>query len=90
MLVESGGLNCLFTKLLSRYKSPQRRQKQTKHVFSLPIKDPTNNYYSMSHFNQPNLERKNCLWTTKYKKVLEMCIVQDVETKSVFTFQPKK
>ena len=90
MLVESGGLNCLFTKLLSRYKSPQRRQKQTKHVFSLPIKDPTNKYYSMSHFNQRNLERKNCLWTTKYKKVLEMCIVQDVETKSVFTFQPKK
>ena len=25
----------------------------------------TNNYYLMSHFNQPKLERKNCVWTTK-------------------------
>ena len=22
----------------------------------------------MSHFNQPNLERKICVWTTKYKR----------------------
>ena len=44
----------------------------------------------MSHFNQPNIERKNCVWTTKYKKLLEMCIVQHVEVKSVFTFQPIK
>ena len=42
----------------------------------------------MSHFNQPNIERKNCVWTTS--RLLEMCIVQHVEMKSVFTFQPKK
>ena len=47
---------------------------------------PTNNYYLMSHLNQPNIERKNCVWTTKYEKLSEMCIVQHVETKSVFTF----
>ena len=41
----------------------------------------------MSHFNQPKIERKNCLWTTKYESLLEMCIVQHVEMKSVFTFQ---
>ena len=51
---------------------------------------PTNNYYFMSHFNQPNIERKNCVRTTKYKSLLEMCIVQHVEMKSVFTFQPIK
>ena len=39
----------------------------------------------MSHFNQPNIERKNCEWTTKYKRLLEVCIVQqNVEMKSVF------
>ena len=27
---------------------------------------PTNNYYLMSHFRQPNIERKNCVWTAKY------------------------
>ena len=44
----------------------------------------------MHHFNQPNIERKNCVWTTKYKILLEMCIVQHVEMKSVTTFQPIK
>ena len=44
----------------------------------------------MSHSNQPNIERKNYVWTTKYKRLLEMCIVQHVEMKSVFTFQPLK
>ena len=44
----------------------------------------------MYHFNQTNIERKNCVWTTKYKKLLEMCTVQYVETKSLFTFQPIK
>ena len=44
----------------------------------------------MSHFNQPNIERNNCVWTTKYKKLMEMCIVQHVATKSVFTIQPIK
>ena len=41
-----------------------------------------------SRFNQPNIERKNCEWTTS--KLLEMCIVQHVEIKDVFTFQPIK
>ena len=27
---------------------------------------PTNNYYLMTHFNHPNIERKNCVWTTKF------------------------
>ena len=49
-----------------------------------------NNYYLMSHFNQPNMERKNCLWTTKYESLSEMCIVQHVKMESVFTFQPVK
>ena len=44
----------------------------------------------MFSFNQPNIERKNRVWTTKYKKLSEMCIVQHVEMKSVFTFQPIK
>ena len=44
----------------------------------------------MSRFNQPNMERKNCVWITKYKKLLEMCIAQHVEMKNVFTFQPIK
>ena len=51
---------------------------------------PTNNYYLMSRFNHPNIDRKNCVWTTKYKRLSEMCIVQHVEIKSVFTFQPKR
>ena len=51
---------------------------------------PTNNCSLRSHFNQPNLKRKNCVWTTKCKKLLEMCTVQHVETKSMFTFQPIK
>ena len=42
----------------------------------------------MSHFIQPNIERTSCVWTTKYKRLLEMCIVQHLEMKSVFTFQP--
>ena len=44
----------------------------------------------MSHFNQPNLERKNCVWTTKYKRLLAIGIVQNVGTKNVCTFQPMK
>ena len=51
---------------------------------------PTNNYYLMSHFNQPNIERKNCVWTTKYERLSEMCIVQHVEMKRVFTLPPMK
>ena len=44
----------------------------------------------MPYFNQPNIEKKTCAWTTKYERLSEMCIVQHVEKKSVFTFQPKK
>ena len=44
----------------------------------------------MPHFNQPNIERKDCVRTTKYERLSEMCIVQQVEMKSVFTFQPIK
>ena len=44
----------------------------------------------MSHFNQPNMERMNYVWITKCEKLSEMCIVQHVEMKSVFTFQPIK
>ena len=44
----------------------------------------------MSHFYQQNMERKNCEWKTKCEKLSEMCIVQHVEMKSVFTFQPIK
>ena len=42
----------------------------------------------MFHLNQPNIERKNWVWTTS--RLLEMCIVPHVETKSVFIFQPTK
>ena len=48
------------------------------------------NYYLTSHFNQPKTEKKNCASTTKYERLSEMCIVQHVEMKSVFTFQPLK
>ena len=44
----------------------------------------------MSHFNQPIIERKICVWATKYERLWEMCIDQHVEMKSVFTFQPIK
>ena len=44
----------------------------------------------MSHFNQTTIDGKNCVWTTKYKRLLEMCFVQHVEMKSEFTFQPIK
>ena len=50
----------------------------------------TNKYYSMFNFDQPHIERKNCVWTTKYGKLLEMCIVQHVKMKSVFSFLPIK
>ena len=51
---------------------------------------PTNKCSLMSHFIQPNLERKNFVWTFKYERLSEMYIVQHVEMKSVFTFQPIK
>ena len=41
-------------------------------------------------FQSTKIERKNCEGTTKYKKLLEMCIVQHVEMKIVFTYQAIK
>ena len=38
----------------------------------------------MSHFKQPNIEIKNCVSTTTYERLSEMCIVQHVEFKSVY------
>ena len=32
----------------------------------------------MFHFNQPNMERKNCV--TKYERLSEMCIVPHVQS----------
>ena len=78
------------TKHLLCYKRTQRRQKQTRYAFFAKNRwtcYPTNNCSIISHFNQPNIEKKNCVWTKKYKRLMEMCIVQDVETRSVFTFQ---
>ena len=36
------------------------------------------------------MARENCAWITKYEQLSEMCIVQHIEMKSVFTFQPIK
>ena len=47
-----------------------------------------NNCSIKPHFNQRNIGRKNCVWTTS--RLSEMCIVQHVEMKSVFTFEPLK
>ena len=63
--------------------------KTDKTRFFFAKKDVTRHNYSIkSHFNQPNIERKTCAWTTS--RLLEMCIVSHVETKSVFTFQAIK
>ena len=50
--------------------------------------NPTINCSIKLRFNQHNVGRKNCVWTTS--RLLEMCIVQHVEMKSVFTFQTIK
>ena len=44
----------------------------------------------MPHFNQQKIERKNCVWKTKFERLLEMCVVQHVEMESVFICQPMK
>ena len=44
----------------------------------------------MFQFNQPNIEIKDCACKTKYERLSEMSIVQHVEMKNVFTFQPIK
>ena len=44
----------------------------------------------MFPFNQPKRERKNRVWTTKYKSLFEMCFATHVGMKSVLTFQPIK
>ena len=93
MVVECVEPGCLFTKILLCQKSTWRWQKQTKHAFSLLKKMnfvPKNNCYLRSHFNRANKEGKISVWKTRYKRILEMCIVQHVEMKSVFTFEPIK
>ena len=35
-------------------------------------------------------KKENCVWKTKYKKLLEMCNVRHVKKKKLFTFQPIK
>ena len=63
---------------------------KTRFFFAKKRRNWTNNCYIISRFNQSNLDRKICVWITKYKKLSEMCIVQHLEMKSVFTFQPIK
>ena len=63
---------------------------KTRFFFAKKDVTPTNKISLLYHFNQPKMERKKCVWTLKYERLSEMCIVQHEETKSVFTFQPKK
>ena len=63
MVVESVEPGCLFTKFLLRYKSTQRRQKQTKHAFSLQEK--------LLHDKQ--LFNKVQFQSTKYRNE-ELCV----------------
>ena len=49
-----------------------------------------NNCSKKSPFNQSDIEIKKCVWTTKYKRHLEMCHVQHVEIKVVFFFSTKR
>ena len=86
MAVESVELCCLFTMFLLRYN----RQNTLFFAKKGWTWYPTNNCYLMSHLNQTNIERKNCVWTTKYERLLGLCIVRHVESKSVFSFQPIK
>ena len=51
---------------------------------------PNKQLLILYHFNQPKIEWKKFVWTTKYKRLLEMCTLQYVELKCVFTFQSKK
>ena len=93
MVVENVEPGCLFTELLLCYRSTWRRQKHKTPFFFAKKRwtwYPTNNCYLMPHFNQPNIERKKCVWTTKYERLQEMCIVQHEEMKSVFSFQQIK
>ena len=63
MVVTIVELGCLFTKFLSRYKSTERRQKQTKHAFTLLKK--------MLHDKQFLLNVP--FQSTKYRKK-ELCV----------------
>ena len=75
-------------KVLFTLQEHIKTTKTDKTRFFFAKKSYTTNNCSMlkSHFNQPNIERENCAWTTS--RLLEMCIVPHVELKSVFTFQP--
>ena len=49
---------------------------------------PTSNYLLMYQRNIRENFCSICVWTTKCKNLFEMCILQNVKTKSLFTFQP--
>ena len=52
---------------------------------------PDNQFLLNAPFQSSKYGKKDvCVWTTKYERILEMCFVQHVESKSVFTFQPIK
>ena len=52
---------------------------------------PDKKLFKNVHFESTkNRKKELCVWTTKYKRLFEMCIVQHVEMKSVFTFQSMK
>ena len=92
MVVESVEPGCLFTKFFLGYRNMEKRQKQTKTriFFTEKLNLVPNNCYLMSHFKPPNIDRKNCVWTTKYRRLSKMCIVQHAGMKSVFTIEPIK
>ena len=51
----------------------------------------TSNSFLLFQFIQPNIGKKwsICMWTTKYKKLLEMYFSESVKMKSVYAFQLK-
>ena len=81
-------------KVLFMLQEHVKKTKTDKTRFFFPEKrwnwSPTDNYYILPHFNQPKTEKNNCVWTTKYKRLLEMCFVQHAEMKTVSTFQTIK
>ena len=68
-------------------KADKRRHFSARKIWSWY---PTNNYYLMFQFNQPNIETKISVWTTKYERLSEIWIVQHIEMKNVFLFHPVK
>ena len=69
-----------------------KRIKTDKTLFFLAKKQmnlvPNKQLLINAPFHSTKHKEKDCVGTTKYKRLLEMCFVQHVEMKSVFTFQP--